>query len=195
MASDNTKTIRFTIKTITEGGKEVQALGVDVKDLQEMIAATQKKASKGIKLGVETIGFDAITNLIGKLNSVLQDLSSAYAVQEQAETKLAVAMRNTMNATEGEIQSIKNLCTAQQQLGVIGDEVQLQGTERLSTYLETTDALKELIPVMNDLTVKQYGMNASGEKSVQVASILGKAMQGNVTALKRMGIEFTDAQK
>ena len=28
-----TKTIRFTIKTVTEGGEEVQALGVNVKDM------------------------------------------------------------------------------------------------------------------------------------------------------------------
>ena len=33
-------------------------------------------------------------------------------------------MRNTMGATEEEIQSIKNLCSAQQELGVVGDEVQ-----------------------------------------------------------------------
>lgn len=194
MASNN-KTIRFTIKTVTEGGEEVQALGVNVKDLAEAITSTQKKASKGVQLKADAIGFNAITDMIGKLNSVLQDLSGAYAVQQEAETKLAVAMRNTMNASEGEIQSIKDLCSAQQSLGVIGDEVQLQGAERLSTYLETTDALKELIPVMNDLTVKQFGMNASGENAAQAAAMLGKAMQGNTTALKRLGIEFTDAQK
>ena len=45
MASSN-KTIRFTIKTVTEGGEQVQALGVNVKDLSEMIESTQKKASK-----------------------------------------------------------------------------------------------------------------------------------------------------
>ena len=35
MASSN-KTIRFTIKTVTEGGQEIQTLGVDVKDLAEI---------------------------------------------------------------------------------------------------------------------------------------------------------------
>ena len=195
MASDNKNTIRFTIKTITEGGEEVQALGVNIDDLAKAITATQKKADKGIQISAQAIGLDAITNMIGKLNSVIQDLSGAYKVQEEAETKLAVAMRNTMGATDGEIQSIKELCSAQQALGVIGDEVQLQGAERLSTYLQTSEALKQLIPLMNDLTVKQYGMDASGENAAASAAILGKAMQGNVSAFKKMGIEFTDAQK
>lgn len=194
MASSN-KTVRFVIKTVTEGGKEVEALGVNVKDLAEMITATQRKTAKGVKIKAEAIGFDAITNMISKLNTVIQDLSGAYKVQEQAETKLAQAMKNTMGASEDEIQSIKDLCSAQQSLGVIGDEVQLQGVERLSTYLQTSEALKELIPLMNDLTVKQYGMDASGNDAASSAAILGKAMQGNVTALKRMGIEFSDAQK
>lgn len=193
--ADSNKTVRFTIKTVTEGGQEVQALDVNVKDLAEAIEAAQSKAKKGIKIGANAIGMDAVINMIGKLNSVIQDLSEAYKVQEQAENKLATSMKNTLMASDAEIDSIKELCRAQQELGVLGDEVQLQGAEKLSTYLETADALKALIPLMNDLTVKQYGMDASGENSAATAALLGKAMQGNVTALKRLGIEFTDSQK
>lgn len=193
--ADSNKTIRFTIKTVTEGGEQVSELGVNVKDLQEMITATQKKADKGIRIGVEAIGIDAVTNMIGKLNNAIQDLASAYKIQEQAESKLAQSMRNSMGATEAEIQSINELCSAQQKLGVLGDEVQLQGAERLSTYLQTSEALKNLIPLMNDLTVKQYGMDASGENAAAAAAVLGKAMKGNVTALKRLGIEFSDSEK
>ncbi|MCH5319881.1 MAG: hypothetical protein J1E38_09275 [Paramuribaculum sp.] len=36
-----------------------------------------------------------------------------------------MAMRNSMGTTDGQIQSIKDLCSAQQELGVIGDKVQL----------------------------------------------------------------------
>lgn len=71
MASGN-KTIRFTIKTVTEGGEEVQALGVNVKDLAEAITATQKKVSKGVQLKAHEIGFNTITDMIGILNLVLR---------------------------------------------------------------------------------------------------------------------------
>lgn len=48
-----------------------------------------------------------------------------------AEAKLATVMHNTMDASEEDIQSIKKLCAAQQELGVIGDEVWVVGVAGL----------------------------------------------------------------
>lgn len=47
---------------------------------------------------------------------------------------------------------------------------------------------------MNDLLTQQKGINATNEDAVGVANLMGKAMQGQTTALKRVGITFTDAQ-
>lgn len=65
-------------------------------------------------------------------------------------------MRNTMDAREEDIQSIKDLCSAQQELGIIGDEVQLAGAQELATYLSQKESLEQLIPVMNDIVAQQY---------------------------------------
>ena len=72
-------------------------------------------------------GIDSVSNSLNNLQSILRSLTDAYAAQIEAETKLATVMRNTMGAREEDIQSIKDLCSAQQDLGVIGDEVQLAG--------------------------------------------------------------------
>lgn len=194
MASSN-KTIRLKLETKTEGGKDVQELSLNLKDLGKVLDTVNSKANRGIKLGVETVSLAAAMDMVGKLNGMIQSLSQAYAVQEQAEMKLATAMRNTMAATDDEIQSIKELCSAQQELGVIGDEVQLQGAQELSRFLQTSDALKELIPAMNDLVAQQYGIGASGENAAAIATKLGKVMQGNATALSRLGIQFSDAEE
>lgn len=50
-------------------------------------------------------------------------------------------MRNNMDATDGQIQSIKDLCSFQQQLGVISDEVLLQGSQELTIHLQNADSL------------------------------------------------------
>lgn len=195
MASSSNKTVRFVIKTVTEGGKDVQALQVNVKDLAEMISATQKKADKGFHVKADAIGFDAITDMIGKLDSVIQDLSGAYQVQEVNETRLATAMRNTMSASAEEIQSIKNLCSEEETLGVVSKDAQMQGAQELATYLETTDALKKLIPVMNNMAVQQYGLEVSGESAMQIATMLGKVMNGQTKALSRYGYSFSEVEE
>jgi hypothetical protein len=55
---------------------------------------------------------------------VARDSSKAYDYQLQQETKLAVIMKQRMNATDEMIDSVKKLTAEQQKLGVIGDEVQ-----------------------------------------------------------------------
>ena len=86
-------------------------------------------------------------------------------------------MRNTMGAREADIQSIKDLCAAQQELGVIGDEVQLSGVQELATYLGEKQSLEQLIPIMNEMFAQQYGLNATQENAAQIATMLGKVME------------------
>lgn len=59
--------------------------------------------------------------------STMRGLVDTYSAQETAETKLETVMRQRMCATGAEIQSNKVLAIAQQEIGVIGDKVQLNG--------------------------------------------------------------------
>lgn len=127
--------------------------------------------------------------------SAAKDAAEAFNAQAEAEAKLAQVMRNTMSASNAEIQSIKDLCSAQQALGVIGDEVQLAGAQELATYLEQTSTLKKLIPVMNDMVAQQYGYSASAESAANIATMLGKVMDGQTGALSRYGYKFDEAQE
>ena len=112
-----------------------------------------------------------------------------------AETQLQTIMRQRMGATDAEIQSVKDLCSAQQELGVIGDEVQLSGAQQMATFLQNKQSLDVLIPAMNNLVAQQNGLNATNQDAVSIGNMMGKAMQGQVEVLQRVGITFTDAQK
>lgn len=133
--------------------------------------------------------------IIDRISSKMREFTDANQAQQEAEAKLAQVMRNTMGATDGQVQSIKDLAAAQQQLGVIGDEVQLAGAQELGTYLTKTESLKRLMPVMNDMLAQQYGLNASQESAAQIASMMGKVMEGQVGALSRYGYKFDEAQE
>ncbi len=116
-------------------------------------------------------------------------------VQIEAETKLQTVMRQRMAATDKSINSVKELASAQQQLGVVGDEVQLAGAQQLSTFLNSTSALKKLIPAMNDLAVQQNGVNVTSESMTNIGNLMGKVMQGQTSALTRVGITFSEAEE
>lgn len=116
-------------------------------------------------------------------------------VQQEAEKKLETVMRQRMRATNAAINSIKEYTSAQQSLGVVGDETQMAGAQQLATFLNTTSALKTLIPAMNNLAVQQNGVNVSAGNMVEIGNLMGKVMQGQTGALTRVGITFSKAEE
>jgi len=123
------------------------------------------------------------------------DTISLQNVQTEAETKPQGIMQQRMGASPEAIQSIKDLTSAQQRLGVVGDEVQLMGAQQLATFLNSGAALETLIPAMNNLAVQQNGAAVSAEAMTNIGNMMGKAMQGQVGALTRVGVTFTEAQE
>lgn len=119
----------------------------------------------------------------------------AYNVQIEQETKLATIMKQRMGATDDVIDSVKQLASEQQKLGVIGDEVQLAGAQQVATFLTQADSIKTLLPAMNDLLAQQRGLEASTGDAVNIANLMGKVLQGQTSALKRVGISFSDAEE
>jgi hypothetical protein len=195
MAGKSTISITFKLDGDSKSFKD---LAKDADGLKQVITSTLSEAQqlKGnvINFAALATGIDAAQRSFSQLQSGMKDLDDAYAVQEVAETKLATVMQQRMGATDAEIQSIKELASAQQEIGVIGDEVQLSGAQQIATFLNEKASLETLIPAMNNLLAQQKGLNASTGDAVQVGNLMGKAMMGQVDALKRVGISFTEAE-
>lgn len=121
-------------------------------------------------------------------------LNEYFKAAEQ-EGKLAKVMQNTMSARDADIQSIVDLTDAQERLGVVSGEAQTAGAQELATYLTYTETLKKLIPTLNDMAAQQLGIGAAAESVVPIATMLGKVMNGQVSALSRYGYTFDLAQE
>lgn len=182
-------TDKGSFRKVTANAEE---LGRAVRDVQD---EAQNARREIIKWAETSQALDVMQNAISELQGVMTDLTSAYQVQLVAETQLQTIMRQRMGANDEMIQSVKDLCSAQQELGVIGDEVQLSGAQQMATFLKSKQSLDVLIPAMNNLIAQQNGLNATNQDAVSIGNMMGKAMQGQVEVLQRVGITFTDAQK
>lgn len=191
--------VKYSIKLNVDGSFDIVDAAGKVVDLGHRM---DEAARSGEQLNATVINFsqvmqgiDAARGVFADLAAGMGSLTSAYAAQLEAETKLSAVMRNTMEATEADLRAIRDLTAAQQQLGVVGDEVQLSGAQELATYLTKRQTLEQLIPVMNDMVAQQYGFSASQENAAQIATMLGKVMEGQTAALSRYGYSFTEAQE
>lgn len=195
MAGKSTISITFKLDGDSKSFKD---LARDADGLKKVITSTLSEAEQlkgsAINFAALATGIDAAQRSFNQLQAGLQDLADAYAVQEMAETKLSTIMRQRMGATDKEIQSIKELASAQQEIGVIGDEVQLSGAQQVATFLKEKDSLETLLPAMNNLLAQQKGLSATTGDAVQIGNLMGKAMMGQVDALKRVGISFSEAE-
>ena len=196
MAGKSTISITFKLDGDSKSFKD---LARDADGLKQVITSTLSEAQqlKGnvINFAALATGIDAAQRSFGQLQAGMKDLADAYAVQEMAETKLSTIMRQRMGATDKEIQSIKELASAQQEIGVIGDEVQLSGAQQIATFLNEKASLETLFPAMNNLLAQQKGLNATTQDAVTVGNLMGKVMQGQTSALTRVGITFTKAEE
>jgi len=190
-------TVRLKIKL--EGSDSINTVTLSASELSGAIDKVKKKTEELsatiVNMAATAQVADLAAEAFRELNQVMSSLTASYREQKEADTKLEVAMRNTMDATTQEIESIKEFIDAQERVGVVSGDVQTAAAQELSTYLGLSSSLKTIIPTMNDMIVQQLGMNASADSAVQIATMLGKVMNGQTKALSRYGYEFSEAQE
>lgn len=162
--------------------KEVQTLQNDV--------VGKLGASFG-KLG----GLIAAAFSVGAIISFANECRNAYDTSVEMQTKLETVMRQRMRATDEEIEKIRELNSVLQSRGVVEDDIAAAGAQQLATFLNTSSSLETLIPAMENLVAQQKGFNATTSDAVNVGNLMGKVMQGQTSALTRVGITFTEAQE
>lgn len=189
------KNITISLSTVFNGSGIKSA----IYGMQEMQNVTKnvQQSLEGAKSKWEQMATTLSASIVSieKLNGIVQSMASAYSNAELNATRLEVIMRQRMKSTDAEISSIKKLTSAQAELGIISAGVQRAGAQQLATFLYQKSSLEVLIPAMNNLVAQQRGFNAEAGDAVNVANLMGKAMMGMTSALRRVGITFTEAQE
>ena len=171
--------------SVNEANQTVKGFGKDANNSMDKLNKTIANVGKTI---IAAFSVREIVNFS-------KECFEAYSNQLQQEQKLTEIMRSRIGATDAEIASVRALASEQQKLGVVGDEVALAGAQQLATFARNTDTINTLIPAMENLAVQQHGVNVSSGDMTNIANLMGKALQGQVGALTRVGISFTEAQE
>lgn len=193
------KTIPFNIKIRIDGKDVVVSSRRDMEKLGEALHASQKRASEFRDTMVK---WNTISSTVGNVYSSLQNLTNIMGgyiakanAATEAQTKLTTVMRQRMSATAEDVASVNAAVAAQTKLGVVGGTVQRSGLQQLATFASHKRTLTALLPAMNNLLTQQNGLNATSEDAVNIANLLGKALQGQTGALRRVGITFSETQE
>lgn len=170
--------------------------------MNETNSSTEKLKGGFSSLQAGIVTLSSTFQLIGQVKnfimgavSAMDKYISATQVQTQAEDKLAIVTKQRMGLTDDEVQSLYDLASAQQKVGVVGDEVAMAGMGLIARYTKQKASIEALTPALNNLAVSQYGYNVTAESMNSIGRMLGMAMQGQTMMLKRLGVNIDDNKK
>ena len=193
------KEIKFNIKLLIDGKEQLGIATTDVGKLRQAMEETKSTAQqfrdKLLTINQIVTALQNASSAINGLRDTMAGLTASYNAVQQANTQLTTVMRQRMDATDEDIKKVNEVIGAQSKLGVIGGTIQKTGAQQIATFLKEKGSLEQLIPAMDDLLAQQKGLTASQEDARSVANLMGKAMTGQTSALKRVGITFNEAQE
>lgn len=182
---------------INIGGKLNKSLSNATNGANRALSGMQKRTNLLKAAIVGAVGYVSVNSVVNFGKACV----SAAEDQIDAETKLKAVLQNVNSiqakgpeAYKASAKVLEGVASNLQKVGVIGDEVTLSGMQQLATFQMSDDQISVLSTGMTDLLAQQKGLNATQEDAVNIANMIGKAMDGNVGALSRVGISFTDAQ-
>ena len=180
-------------------GKPIDAIIKSTEGLQE---AMKKALEESTKLKPSLVNaaataslFQSLKSAVGSLQGVFSSYTQAFEAAAVANTKLKTIMEQRMNATAEDVKGVKDVISAQKELGVVSGSVQVAGAQQIGTFATQASTLRTLVPAMNNLLAQQKGVNATQEDAVGIGNLFGKALTGQASALRRVGITFSAAEE
>lgn len=107
---------------------------------------------------------------------------------EQAQTRLANALKSATGATQAQIQATEAMILKTSLATGVSDNELRPALQRLAVSTKDVGKAQELLSLALDVS------KGSGKSLEEVANALGKAQDGNTTALQRLGLGLSKAE-
>lgn len=156
----------------------------------------QLKQFRGALAGLAVVG------IAKGIKSFADEMHDSYMTQFKAEKAVNDALYSNMTARgesqkaiDEQVKAYKDLASQLQEVGVIGDEVTLSGMGIMTQMGLTTKQVKDMTPLLQDLAVKQYGLNVSGEQFSEISRSVATMVNMGKLTLQGYGIQVTDVER
>lgn len=160
-------------KSLTAGTKDVETFGDKISKVGKMAAAAFVAAAAAAGAYAVKIGIDGV-------KAAIED--------EKAQTQLALALKNATGATVAQIKATEESILQMSLATGVADDKLRPALQRLSLSTGDLGKAQQLLNLALDIST------ATGKPLEAVANSLGKAYDGNTTALGKLGLGLSAAE-
>ena len=179
--AEKSRTLKLSILgDVSDLNKSLSTAGKDVDSFGDKIGKAGAKIGKAFAAAAAAAGAAAIAIGIEGVKAAIAD--------EKAQTQLALALENATGATQAQIKATEDsILQMSLATGVADDELR-PALGRLVRSTGDTEKAQQLLAQALDIST------ATGKPLETVANALGKAYDGNTTALGKLGIGLSAAE-
>lgn len=193
--SNRNATVTVNTKANTSGiSKATQSL--------KTMDAGLKGSLGSLKQFKGALGGLAVVGIAKGIIDFADEAEKAYKTQAKAEKSINDALYSNMTARgesqkniDNEVKAYKSLASELQKVGVIGDEVTLSGMGIMTQMGLTTQQVKDMTPLIQDLAVKQNGLNVSTDEYKQISQSVANMVNMGKLTLQNYGIQVSDVER
>jgi hypothetical protein len=166
----------------------------DVDDLKKKLGeadkAVESNASKIGEFGKKAAAAFAVAAAaaVAYGTKLAIDGVKAAIEDEQAQLRLARALKEATGATDAQIKATEDMILKTSLATGVADDELRPALQRLAVSTKDTEQAQKLLSLALDIS------KGSGKDLEQVANALGKAQDGNTTALGRLGLGLSKAE-
>ena len=166
----------------------------DVDDLKKKLGeadkAVETNSSKISEFGKKAAAAFAIAAAaaVAYAGKLAVDGVKAAIEDEQAQLRLANALRQATGATDAQIRATEDMILKTSLATGVADDRLRPAMQRLAVSTKSTEEAQKLLTLALDISA------ASGKDLETVANALGRAQDGNVTSLGRLGLGLSKAE-
>lgn len=158
------------------------------REIKNVGDTAEKQGGKFTKMGTAAkVGFGLAAAGVGVAIDFLKDAAVAAAEDEAAQVDLALALKNTTGATKDQIAATEDFILKTSMATGIADDELRPALENLVRATGDVEEAQDLLGIAMDIST------AKGIPLEAVTKAIGRASDGNVGALGRMGIKVKDS--
>lgn len=179
--AEKSRTLKLSILgDVSDLNKSLATAGKDVDTFGDKIGKAGAKIGKAFAAAAAAAGAAAIAIGIEGVKAAIAD--------EKAQTQLALALENATGATQAQIKATEDSILQMSLATGVADDQLRPALGRLVRSTGDTEKAQQLLAQALDIST------ATGKPLETVANALGKAYDGNTTALGKLGIGLSAAE-
>jgi hypothetical protein len=180
MARDSRTLSLKILADIDDLKKKLDQADNAVETNSQKIAAFGKKAAAAFAVAAAAAVAYGTKLAVDGVKAAIED--------EQAQLRLANALRAATGATDAQIKATEDMILQTSLATGVADDQLRPALQRLAVSTKDTEEAQKLLTLALDIS------KASGKDLEQVANALGRAQDGNVTSLGRLGLGLSKAE-